>query len=152
MKQNKRTMWILLCVLFLVWGAVAYRLIGALNPTEEPEGSAVSWSNGKQNSRSSRYVYVDDVRDPFRPPRLVRRDTTSKLSVNATVQSFQKPPFKLSGIVLNEKKKTAMLMGGDGTIHFLSEGDTLSGIKVINIQPRQVIYSYLKQKGEWSIE
>ncbi|MGB2869555.1 MAG: hypothetical protein WBD36_13955 [Bacteroidota bacterium] len=135
-------------MLATVWGSIGYQVIGLVFAKENDEvGSSVT--QGKLEATREKFVYSDDVRDPFRfQPHERRTQKTLSLPPQVTLP----PPFRLAGIVAGRQSKTAMLEDRNGSIFFLSEGDSLPGLRVVRIAEKEVSYSYLKKKGEWRIE
>jgi hypothetical protein len=136
MKNNKKLTWLLGVLLLGVWGTIAHELVGDVGgDTDETENGALA----DADMTIERYVYDDDVRDPFyarlRPP--VRHDTTKKKPV-VPKQVLALPTLKLTGILTASKKRTAMIEAMNGTVFFLHEGDTLQGVKLTKMTEQTV--------------
>lgn len=148
MKGNK-VRWILGGIALLIWGSIAYQFAGFVTENEQdeqPPQIAPALLHPAE-----RFVYKPEGRDPFQyvvPVRIrVRKDTTV-----TPKKVWMPPPLKLSGVVLNKKKKTVMLEAGDGNVFFLQEGDTVRGVKLLKIKDQVVTYRYQGKSGEWSLE
>ena len=152
MKHSRKLIQVLLVLVLVVWGTIAYRIYDSINANDASDVS-VRLPSGTDASRfTQKYIYVNDVRDPFRyivPP---QRDSTKKHPATKPQIVWTPPPFKLSGILMAKKKKTAMLEGTDGSVFFLHEGDTLKGMKVLKIQDRSVEYRFTKRKELLKLE
>jgi len=154
MKTNNKAITVFLILLLLgIWGTVVYQLFIA-GPSAEP-GDNVKAVNDQVATRNTpiRYEYRANVRDPFDLIVPVQKKIISK-KITPAPQSppWTPPPFKLTGIVLNDKKRTAMLESNDGSIYFLREGDSLGTLKIRSIRQSVVAYSYLNGNGVWNIE
>ncbi len=151
MKTSNRTITFLLTLLLLgIWGTIVYQLFIADN-SSAPRGAADEADNKwRRNSTTAKYEYTANVRDPFGLIVPARKDTILKKIVQLPI--WAPPPFKLTGIVMNNKKRTAMLESAGGEVYFLREGDSLGSVKIQSIRQSIVTYSYLNSKGVWNIE
>ena len=152
MRHSKKLTRLLLVLLLAIWGTVLYRIYASMIGQDAPIVSAHLPSNFDALQHSSAYVYVNDVRDPFRYVVSAKRDSTMKHAAIKPQVVWTPPPYKLSGILLANKKKTVMLEGPNGAAFFLHEGDTLSGVKILKIKEKVVSYFYQKKKTEWMLE
>jgi hypothetical protein len=150
MKANNKTITIFLTLLLLgIWGAIVYQLFIAGNSGGSASGLEEVNSKAGKNI-PVKYEYIANVRDPFGLIVPAKKKTIPQKIVQAPL--WTPPPFKLTGIVLNDKKRTAMLESNDGSIYFLKEGDSLGSLKIQSIHQSMVAYSYLNGKGIWNIE
>lgn len=151
MMQNKKMIGLLMVLLVAVWGAIAYQIIEALGDEEvRSETSSAELRPMKKNQ--ARYTYLADVRDPFFHNFSLSGDSVRRSGLLSKGLLRQPPAMELSGIVINNKRKTALLKMKDGQTYFLGEGDTLAGIRILKIQSRSVTYSFAKQKHEWVLQ
>jgi hypothetical protein len=150
--KNKRLQKYLLFLVLAIWGMVAFRIYGTVAAGNEPPGGAQPPSSHTDMKAS--FVYKADVRDPFYfPLSATRHSDSTNSSVLARKQVWMPPPLKLTGILQNKaKKKTAILENSAGGVFFLSEGDTLSGARILKIGSNEVSYLFLKQKSQWTLE
>ena len=150
MKTNKKLFWVLVILVLGIWGAIAYQVFVAV--TESDTDLALDAPRAMERTQDvAGYVYKDDVRDPFHFGAPV--GSGSKKNVNSPPPPvWSPPPFRLTGILMTKKKKTAMLEATDGAVYFLREGDTLQGVKVLKIQPHTVRYSYQKMNALWELD
>ena len=149
MKNSKIFTWLLACALVGVWGTIAYQVLDAIATDEmsamEPQGAE---TEGLEKETPP-YVYRDDVRDPFDHRRSAHAQPTgidSKLGEQPPV-----PPYRLTGIMVRHRKKITVLESHDGSVFFLGEGDTLAGLKVLNIGDEVVSYSYKNKRQSWQL-
>jgi type II secretory pathway component PulC len=147
MKHSKKLTRSLVGVVFVVWGAVAFRVYESVRSDDALTGMVQAQAN--TSKETGKYVYINDVRDPFRYVSPVRKDSSHKRIPAVPAVAWTPPPFKLTGIMVTKKKRTITVEGSGGNVFFLCEGDTLSGMKVLKIGENAVSYKYQKKNGEW---
>ncbi len=148
MKTNKKIVWILGTALAVVWTAVAFQIISALYSGDGVEDQIKNGLANGAGKKAEQYRYLQNVRDPFRyfvPP--VKKKSNKSVAQLPAVKI--PPPFKLSGIMVDDNKRTAVVEGQDGTVWFVREKDTVGGVKIISIREKSVIYTYQKRKEAW---
>lgn len=151
MKKNTKIVLLLAVILLGVWGAIAYQVIEAISSNTFSETRADRLSlRGRKSSDNLNYIYREDVRDPFSIQRALQSISPKIPKVEARVDI--PAPYKLSGILINAKKKIAVIEVQDGSIFFLCEGDTLRGVKLLKIKDRVVTYLYQKLQKSWTLE
>src|SRR5512140_927345 len=150
--KNKRLQKFLLLSVVAIWGMVALRVYGTVTSGESEETKSEARGALHHNKRPA-FIYKADVRDPFYfPPSAPHRDSIHALSLTPK-PVWMPPPLKLTGILQNKaRKKTVIVENTAGTIFFLSEGDTLSGAKILKIGTSEVSYLFQKQKSQWILE
>ncbi|HOV98348.1 MAG TPA: hypothetical protein PK595_02110 [Bacteroidota bacterium] len=152
MRANKKITYFLAVVLLIVWGAIGYQIITALSQKDDDEGTIATTFDVEKDFKKSSYLYIDDVRDPFKFSSSVKAESTSRVRKPAIASPINvPPPFRLTGIVLDKNKKTAMLEGYNGSVYFLHENDTIDGLKILKITENEVNYFWRKQKGKWEL-
>ena len=62
------------------------------------------------------------------------------------------PALQLTGILTYPRKATAVILGPDGSTHFLIRGDTLLGARILRIDRQSVAYTYNGKKAQWVLE
>jgi hypothetical protein len=152
MKENKWIVWSLGIVLLGLWGAIGYQVVEAIYGVDaDEERSNVSADGGKILEEIGVHHYRANVRDPFTFPGNAPGDSTrSKQTIPPAVP--EPVPFTLSGILRDQKRKTAILETRDGSTFFLREGDTLRGVRIIKIGEQSVNYMFRKQTMVWHLE
>jgi hypothetical protein len=148
-KTNKKILWILGIALAVIWGAVAFQIISALYSSDDGEVQLNSGLNGT-GEKAEQYHYLENVRDPFRYFVPSVKKSPNKFAVQQPAV-YVPPPFKLSGILVDQNKRTAVIEGHDGSVWFVQEKDTLGGLKILTIREKSVIYTYHKRKEVWSL-
>ncbi len=152
MKTSKPVTWILVVALAGIWGTIFYNIYVSVSGGESGDETAATSPVRTEQSGGDRFVYTGDVRDPFRATPVV---DVKKVAAPKKVQPapvWTPPPMKLSGILVSDKKHTALIECADGSTNFLKEGDTLRGVKILRITPTAVNYLFMKKKGEWVLE
>jgi hypothetical protein len=148
MKNNKRIIWFLSIVLLSVWGAIGYQIVTGIFPRNDA-ATLINNETGK-NIKSAKYQYAADIKDPFRFFIPSSKDSVKNSKPVLPVRI--PPPFQLTGILLNRNKRTAVLEENDGSVFFLHPGDTISGVRIMKISEKDVIYTYQKKFGNWRIQ
>lgn len=145
---------ILFAVALFVWGLIAYRIYKSVH-----QGDNVV-ERGKPEfhpatAKGVRYIYRDDVRDPFQCKMPHVRDTLAKKMniARRTALPWSPPPVKVGGVLTSrdKKKKTIVLESAGGTTYFLNEGDTLQGIRILKILDTAVSYEYQDRRSQWLV-
>jgi hypothetical protein len=132
-------------VLLGVWGAVGYQVYTAAF-AGDPDRAESGPSSAPVKTEP--YVYVADGDDPFQvivPATLVSKKVRE-------VIPWTPPPVKVTGILSGKGRPTAIVEGAAGDISFLGEGDTTCGVKILKIRDGLVVYSYRKEKKEWTLD
>lgn len=133
--------------LLAIWGSIGYQILSAV----DSEGSDLVVARVEPLPMEDKEENVDfnHVRDPFRyvVPKL-RKDPVK----SASVQIWVPPPLILTGIVTSGTKKVAVLESPDGATYFLSEGESINGVKMLTILERSVKYEYKKQTRDWALK
>ena len=150
--KNKKVTWALTVLVIAIWGAIAYQVYASMAGADEEAQVRLSVPGSETGEQANDYVYLADVRDPFRFVVAARKDTAKKTAAAAQKPVWTPPPMKLTGILRTGKRKTVMLEGNDGSVFFLHEGDTLKGIKLLKIGDLAVSYLYQKKKDEWVMQ
>jgi type II secretory pathway component PulC len=149
-KQHRKLNITLGIVLVGVWGMVLENIVASFSATEEKSELGMSASTAHSLSAKRSYVYQKDVRDPFVP--VERGRARSRLRALPVAVPWTPPPLKLTGVMITSRHRTAMVETANGMVAFMEEGDTLSGAKVLKIEPRSVTYTYMQKKNQWILE
>ena len=151
-KNTKLLTRILAVLLLVIWGEVAYQLVKSKHQAQVVT-SAAPFHGAMQTSRPQvPYVFIDDVRNPFaffNPVPHVRKDPKV---VPLIVHIWAPPPVSLEGVMLGGGKRTAILTDPRGQTYFLSQGDTLDGVRILKVNDKRVIYSYDRKDSSWTVE
>ena len=154
MRSNNRKLTLFLILLLIgVWGSIAYQLLGSSNSSEAEPNSDSALDRFSSQTTPIKYEYIANVRDPFSLPAPIKKKEIHKNAIAPLqIPNWTPPPFKLTGIIINERKRTAMLENSDGLVYFLKEGDSIKGVRIQKIDQTNVSYVYLNGKGNWQLE
>jgi hypothetical protein len=150
MKNNKKIIWFLSIVLLLIWGAIGYQIITGIFQSNNNDAATIINNEAGKNLNSAKYQYIADVRDPFRF-HIPSNNSINTPNTKQVLPVWVPPTFRLTGILVNKNKRTALLEGQDGSVSFLQEGDSVAGIRILKIKEKLVVYSFQKRKGEWAL-
>jgi len=148
MKNNKKLTWFLAAILVGIWSAIAYQVFEAVGFADD-EGVETSAPKAAPQNAGERFTFEQDVRDPFQY--VVRKERPKEVRQALREVLWVPPPFRLTGIVIKEKRKIAVLETADGATHFVAEGETLGGVTLLKILERTVTYKYLNQTKDWAL-
>jgi hypothetical protein len=149
-KHNKKLTFFLALLVVGIWGTIVYRFVAAVSDSDSGEVILSGQESSVHLAKASeRFIYKDDVRDPFqfRPPPPKQRAASKDSS---TKPIWTEPPFKLVGIMQKERVTTAVLQRSDGATFFVQKGDTLAGLKILSVTDTLVQYRYANQHRSWS--
>jgi len=152
MKNNKIVFWILLVLVTGIWGGVIIRIVGYEHAKDFDEQRAPVSTPLEQGGKQERYIYMENIRDPFYFPQGMQQSDSLSHKVKPQKPVWTAPPFKLTGIVLTGRRKTVTLEGTNGSVFFLQKGDTLKGMKIMDIDGQSVTYLYQKKKEKWVLQ
>jgi hypothetical protein len=141
---------VLTIAIVLVWSGIAYQILSAVFNKNDDELFDTASIQSKQNHAAA-FQYDESVRDPFRYFIPVVKDTTKK-RIGVQPLMWFPPPMRLTGIIVNENKRTAIIEEPNGNVWFAKERDTLNGVQIMKIGEKQVTYSFQKRTEFWSIQ
>ena len=145
MKAPRQITRILSVAAFAVWGSVAYELY---TTTEGNNSGPIGDMKARDTTTSNPYIYKTDIRDPFQS--VAVRGISRRTQPETT--AWAPPPLKLTGLLYGDGGRTAILEGEKGEIHFLGEGDTIAGMRILKIYKSSLLHEYHKQKREWTLD
>jgi hypothetical protein len=137
--------------LVVVWGSIVYQLIGALDD-ESSTADDLAPSHVTLSADRPDFVFPDEIRNPFhyRPPRPAKPVSET---ISPSVKKVWIPPsIKLTGIILTDTRRVAILEDTHGAVHFTSQGDTINGVKIILISNNLVHYEYKGKQSKWVLD
>ena len=149
-KHTKLVVWILGSLLTAVWGEVGYQLFVKKDASPVPVANSANKS-ARSSSFEANYTFDSRVRDPFAYFDSVARVNRKPKPVPLIVHIWTPPPVSLEGVILGDGRKTAILGGRSGDTFFLSEGDTLEGVKILRVADREVAYRYDDKDTSWTV-
>ena len=141
---------LLMLLLLSIWGGVIYQVIDAVTRMDAPQGAQ---ARPLVSAARVPYEYKADVPDPFTGMKLAPDSSTSRGRVRPKAAPPWMPPaLQLTGILTYPRKATAVILGPDGSTHFLIRGDTLLGARILRIDRQSVAYTYNGKKAQWVLE
>jgi hypothetical protein len=152
MKQHRKILnWVLGALLLCVWGGVGYQILST-HSGDESDSLADKGLLNNSDGKLKTFHYAANVKDPFQffVPVAIHHEVPKKPPEKLVPVAPKLPqfPFRLLGIVNNDRRQTAILESQDGTVSFLGKGDTLQGMKVLDIQQNVVRYVFFDTNGE----
>lgn len=150
MKNSRILTGVLGGLLLLVWGRIGLQVADAFGGGDET-GRAAPGPLAPISSEI-RFIFPPGVRDPFRYVELSTKGLSKRNEQRDRVKEWVPPPLRLTGVVVEAKGSTAIIESGDGSVHFLRRGDTLSGATVLRISPGVVAYTFRDKRSEWIVE
>lgn len=148
MNGNKKITWVLMVSLIAIWGSIAYQLVEAVGKPDNEEVET-SHPNEALSPSKEKFTFESNIRDPFRY--VARNESPRKSALVQQSAQWVPPPFRLTGIIVNDKERMAVLEGPDGATYFVSEGETLNGVRLLKILERKVTYKYLDETKDWAL-
>jgi hypothetical protein len=148
-KQQKILNWALGVLLLCVWGGVGYQIIHSAHSGDEFDSSMNGGLSKKNGPKIKIFQYTADIKDPFQflVP-VIHHGTKKDKPVKPVQIAPPKFPLRLLGIVNNNRRQTAIMESVDGTVSFLGKGDTLQGVKILEIGQNVVHYKFYRAEGE----
>lgn len=152
MRNNKWVTRALGATVVIVWTLVAYRIAAPVADEEGAMGNPEQTLLTHDGPGRKPYEYMSDVRDPFSFGKAKLQVRMRPDSMRVFKAEPPPAPFRLTGIMTRTKRNTAVLEGSGGSVHFLAEGDTLSGIRILRIKAQEVTYLFRKKQCTWSLQ
>jgi hypothetical protein len=149
-KHSKLLVWTLGALLASVWGEVGYQLMSKKDLAPEPAQFARD-SSVSPITNTAYFTFDTKVRDPFAYFDPVARVRKKPKPVPLVVHIWTPPPVSLEGVILGDGKKTAILGGRSGDTFFLSEGDTVEGVRILRVADKEVAYRYDDKDTCWTV-
>ena len=132
-----------------LWGEIGYQLLAKKEPGPG-DATPVILDNVRAHTAGQKYIFKDNVRDPFAYFRPVIQVQKKKF-VPLIVHVWTPPPVSLEGVMLGNGKRTAILADRAGQTYFLSPSDTLYGVRILQVNDSEVAYSYQKRDTSWAV-
>ena len=152
MKNNKIIFWILILLATGIWGTVTVRIIDYAYAIDASEVNS-SIPHGTIPAEVEQcYIYQENIRDPFHFARVAHRKDSLSANTNLLKPAHISPPFRIIGIVVTGNRKIVTVEGTNGSVHFLRTGDTLAGMKIVNIHGQSVTYLYEERREKWVLQ
>ncbi len=137
-------------LLAAIWGRIGYQLFIKKAAGEVSESGSQAISDQK-SPHSEHFNFNARVRDPFAYFTPAPKVKKTRNPVPLIVHLWTPPPVSLAGVILGDGKRTAILDGRSGETYFLSEGDTLEGVKILKVADKEVVYRYQDKDTSWTL-
>ena len=121
---------LLLLLLVGIWSAVAVLLMRDTDRIPEPASPPASAADPPAPARPTHAPYRADFQDPFAPPDplfVPSPDSSGALVPEPPSAAF--PALRLLGVV----GRTAIVRDERETVHLVGAGDTLRGVRILNV-------------------
>ncbi len=156
-KNNKKTLYVLIPAVLMVWGLIGYRLVGALGEEElnVPE-QILAPRIVKVDRDTNRYVLNLDYPNPFKAE---QRNKTVKTSKPGTVNkskakvnkvTVRKAPVRWPSIIyqgeISREGQALCLLSINSKIQFVEPGEEINGLKLLAAYPDSVYLEFQKEK------
>lgn len=155
--KNKKSIYILLPLVLLIWGILGYRLFSFFGNEEEPiENDLTFQVQNTTNKAPDSVKIVVDYRDPF-SGKLSNGNNSNKLKtsnlrkpkIETVLNNMEenKPIIVYRGLVSDTKDKNKVFMFSvDNKTYLLEKGQTENDIKVISGDTKQITLLINKKK------
>jgi len=153
--KNRKLNWILLPLVILIWGFVAYRVFWK-EPAEQPRRAsriAPKEEAAKAFRQDSQVRLSLDYTDPYQAERRQESPTTKPTIVPKSLPVITRqevvkkqsvvnwPTIRYKGVSVNGGKKTAII-SINGKNYFPSQGQEISGVRLVSIGKSSIRVQY----------
>lgn len=147
--KNKRNTYILLGVVAIIWGGIAYQIISSLSADDEIVSQQQEFEvsfNPKPIKELETFSVSARNRDPF-------LGTIEKPKVKRTKKKIKKQPQEISipisysGLVIDENtKEKIFFIHINNNQHLMNINDVIDEVKLVRGNENEVVISYKKQR------
>ena len=151
--KNKKTVYVLLPAVAIIWGIVIYRVFSGLHSSNENYKMNTNF-NTSVNTNSSvldTFSISANYRDPFLGRMIsvnansIQKNETPK--VEKVIQQIKWPTIIYNGMIKNQKsKKELALVQIGGKDNIMKAGETAEGIKIQKIYKDSIEVVFEKEK------
>lgn len=154
MKNNKKTLWVLMPLMMIVWGLIAYQLFKTTNTAKNAASSEFTPKRISSHSDTVDFKLSLNYRDPFQSsqiktekPRLQNTRVSKVVQKKATVIApIEWPDIKYGGTVRSSSSKEVALLSIDGNSYLVNKGDVVGDMVVLNYNKNEVRLRYSNQE------
>lgn len=154
--NNKKTLFLLVPAVLVIWGLVAYRLVDALGePDFEIPNSGQKVITQERDTDTNLYVLNLEYPDPFRPDKSSSSEKAKPASKSPQETKSTKITFKpialhwprvqYRGLIV-KKGQSLCLVEIDGQIYFMSLGDRERGLELIDAKSDSIQFKFHREK------
>jgi hypothetical protein len=142
--NNKKTIYILLPLVLILWGYIIYRVVDQAKPEIDLSNSELPrlQVNSNQNEQES-YQLLLDYQDPFLKTAIANNQNAEKEQAEAQVRrrglhAWNWPNFTYNGSIQNHKKVVGLLQMNSSNL-LVQEGKVYQEFKVFKLFPDSII-------------
>ncbi|UJH68666.1 hypothetical protein [Allomuricauda sp. SCSIO 65647] len=133
MKKNKKT-YLLLALVLVIWGVLGFKIVGAINTTEEPIDKVDLTETYVAPTLKKRdtFAITANYRDPFlgTMPKSEKIEKTKKKVVKKA-ETPQKNIQYAGSVAENGSNKRLFFVSIDGQQHIMAQNETVADVKLI---------------------
>ncbi len=140
--KNKTKTYILLALVLSIWGAIGFKIVEAVNPSEAnttAQNFDVSFSP-QINSEIDTFSIETVNRDPFLGTLTTKRKIVNTVPKPKTI--VWKPIIYHGNISKNDAKKNIFIVSIDGKQYLMKLGQTISDIKLVRGDTKKIVVVY----------
>lgn len=155
MQQKKKTIYILMPIVILVWGFVFYQLYGYFFSTPSYANTEEEIIINIDEIKKDTFSIVADYRDPFLSQkriqtvnhRVVTKTNGSKAKKNSAPTVLKWPSIQYKGMIKNNNsERRVAIVNVDGKERIVKEGTTLNELKVVKIEKETITVSFQNEQ------
>lgn len=155
MQQKKKTIYILMPIVILVWGFVFYQLYGYFFSTPSYANTEEKIVINIDEIKKDTFSIVANYRDPFLSQKKTQMEnhqvavktngsTTKK---NSAPTLLKWPSIQYKGMIKNNNsERRVAIVTVDGKEHIVKEGITLNELKVVKIEKETITVSFQNEQ------
>ncbi|MDF1676543.1 MAG: hypothetical protein P1U44_12585 [Vicingaceae bacterium] len=152
MQQKKKTIYILMPIVILVWGFVFYQLYGYFFSTPSYANTEEKTIINIDEIKKDTFSIVANYRDPFLSQKRVqtvnyqvatKTNGTSKTKKHTPPTVLKWPSIQYKGMIKNNNsERRVAIVNIDGKERIVKEGTTLNELKVVKIEKETITVSF----------
>ncbi|MCF6297911.1 MAG: hypothetical protein L3J08_08015 [Flavobacteriaceae bacterium] len=154
--KDKKKIYILIPVVLLVWGIIAYRIFASINPSNKIDQIAVKAETFKPTKITKKEIfYINaDYRDPFLGTLAVhKKKTVKKIRQPKVKEKVVFPSIKYKGIFSSSKKtSTIFLIMINGKQQMYKTKETYQDIKLLKGDKEKITLKYKTKKQTFYLQ
>lgn len=151
MQQKKKTIYILLPIVILVWGFVFYQLYGYFFSTPSYANTEEKTIINIDEIKKDTFSIVANYRDPFlsqKKAQIANHQVAVKINGSTTKKNsaptvLKWPSIQYKGMIKNNNsERRVAIVNIDGKERIVKEGTTLIELKVVKIEKETITVSF----------
>jgi hypothetical protein len=152
MKSNKKT-YLLLTLVLIIWGLLAFRIVKTLNPTEEKkEPIEITTSDIPEITiKRDTFSISGDYRDPFLGT-LPKKTRKSKISKPKKIEVPKRNITYQGSVALNDSGDRMFFVSVDGQQHVFEKRKEIDGVMLISGDKKSIKIKYKGHRETHTIQ